>query len=186
MQNVPATLVRRTTWYFLNNRYSDKLGSGISGRSPKTCSRSWFLSPFKCMTDLLLLAWPIRPWRLGRSKALLVQSQPVLQTVTRSYCKSGHNSGCSSHLFHAALSLLARPFIGVSWKKLHVSRTQMLLRSCLCSVLAAQNLSEEAYTSFLDHTYLADRRTTVRQHLDANPQIMLELPPPELAERYGG
>jgi hypothetical protein len=185
MQNVPAALVRRTTRYFLN-KISHKLGSGNSGRSPRTYSRSWLSSPFRFMTDLLLLAWPIRPWRLGRSKALLVQSQPVLQTVTRSYCKSGHNSGCSSNLFHAALSLLARPFIGVSWKKLHVSRTQLLLRSCLCSVLAAQNLSEEAYTSFLDHTYLADRRTTVRQHLDANPQIMLELPPPELAERYGG
>ncbi|GAQ84292.1 hypothetical protein KFL_001830200 [Klebsormidium nitens] len=57
------------------------------------------------------------------------------------------------------------------------------LRHC---VLAAQNLSPEAYASFLDHTFLADRRTTIRQHLQADPQIMLELPPPELAERYGG
>ena len=37
-----------------------------------------------------------------------------------------------------------------------------------------------------DHTYLADRKTTVRQHLTSYPGIMDELPPPELIGRYSG
>ncbi|CAO2832180.1 unnamed protein product [Amaranthus hypochondriacus] len=36
------------------------------------------------------------------------------------------------------------------------------LRHC---VLAAKNLGDEAYSNFLDHTYLADRQTTIRQYL---------------------
>lgn len=57
------------------------------------------------------------------------------------------------------------------------------LRHC---TLAAQRLSPEACDSFLDCTFLGDRRTTIRQYLDANPAIMEELPPAELAERYCG
>jgi len=57
------------------------------------------------------------------------------------------------------------------------------LRHC---VLAAEHLSPAAHASFLDHTYLADRTTTIREHLRFNPGIMAELPPPELAERYCG
>ena len=57
------------------------------------------------------------------------------------------------------------------------------LRHC---VLAAQNLGPTAYASFMDATFLADRRTTVRAHLANDPSIMSELPPPELAERYSG
>ena len=55
-----------------------------------------------------------------------------------------------------------------------------------CSVLAAQNLGPKAYRSFLDETFLADRVTTIRQYLDSDPSIMKELPPPSLADRYGG
>ena len=57
------------------------------------------------------------------------------------------------------------------------------LRHC---VLAAEALSPEAHASFLDDTYLADRRTTIRQHLAANPDILHDLPPEELRERYCG
>lgn len=57
------------------------------------------------------------------------------------------------------------------------------LRHC---TLAAAALSPEAHASFLDSTYLADRRTTVREHLAAHPDILDELPPPELRERYCG
>ena len=32
----------------------------------------------------------------------------------------------------------------------------------------------------------ADRKTTVRMHLERNPDIMNEEPPPELCERYSG
>ena len=54
------------------------------------------------------------------------------------------------------------------------------------SVLAAQNLNQEAYDSFLDHTFLANRKTTIRSHLESYPDIMAELPPIALTERYGG
>ena len=57
------------------------------------------------------------------------------------------------------------------------------LRHC---VLAAQNLSPAAHASFLDQTFLADRRTTIREHLARDPSIMQELPPESLAVRYGG
>ncbi len=57
---------------------------------------------------------------------------------------------------------------------------------CRHCVLAARSLSEEAYSNFLDHTFLGDRRTTLRQYLIANPGIMQELPPPDLVGRYSG
>jgi hypothetical protein len=60
---------------------------------------------------------------------------------------------------------------------------RVYLRHC---VLASQALGPEAHASFLDGTVLADRRTTVRQHLGRNPGIMQELPPPSLVGRYSG
>ncbi|CAI5458899.1 unnamed protein product [Closterium sp. Yama58-4] len=60
---------------------------------------------------------------------------------------------------------------------------RVYLRHC---VLAAQGLGEEALASFLDHTFLADRQTTIRQYLLRHPDIMSEPPPPSLADRYGG
>lgn len=52
------------------------------------------------------------------------------------------------------------------------------------SVLASEKLSLEAYNSFLDETFLGDRRTTIRQYLAANPDIMDEQPPADLKYRY--
>lgn len=60
---------------------------------------------------------------------------------------------------------------------------RVYLRHC---VLAAKKLSPDAYDNFLDNTFLSDRKTTIRCHLAANPEIMEELPPPELAGRYSG
>jgi hypothetical protein len=60
---------------------------------------------------------------------------------------------------------------------------RVYLRHC---VLAAQRLGSEAHASFLDGTFLADRRTTVREYLAANPGIMEEQPPPSLIGRYSG
>ena len=60
---------------------------------------------------------------------------------------------------------------------------RVYLRHC---VLAAQRLGFAAYASFLDGTWLSDRRTTVRQYLAANPDIMDELPPASLIGRYSG
>ena len=57
----------------------------------------------------------------------------------------------------------------------------------LCSVLAAKNLGDAAYSNFLDHTYLADRQTTIRQYLaTTGAGIMEEEPPESLKIRYGG
>lgn len=57
----------------------------------------------------------------------------------------------------------------------------------LCSVLAAKNLSDAAYSNFLDHTFLADRKTTIREYLATTGSgIMEEEPPEALRARYGG
>jgi len=53
-------------------------------------------------------------------------------------------------------------------------------------VLAAQALGPLAEACVLDRTFLADRATTVRQHLARDPTIMAELPPEALRVRYGG
>lgn len=56
-----------------------------------------------------------------------------------------------------------------------------------CSVLAAKNLGNEAYENFLDHTYLADRKTTLGKYLATEGSGIMEEEPPELLKvRYGG
>lgn len=56
-----------------------------------------------------------------------------------------------------------------------------------CSVLAAKNLSNVAYDNFLDHTFLADRKTTIREYFaTAGSGIMEEEPPESLKTRYDG
>lgn len=56
-----------------------------------------------------------------------------------------------------------------------------------CSVLAAKSLGDEAYSNFLDHTFLADRKTTIQQYLEKmGTSIMEEEPPESLKTRYGG
>ena len=63
------------------------------------------------------------------------------------------------------------------------ARTAGYLRHC---VLAARGLGDEELASFLDGTYLADRATTVRDHLAGDPTIMEEEPPAALVGRYSG
>ncbi|XP_019067119.1 uncharacterized protein [Solanum lycopersicum] len=61
---------------------------------------------------------------------------------------------------------------------------RVYLRHC---VLAAQNLGNLAYDNFLDHTFLGDRRTTIREYLlTTGSGIMEEEPPELLKQRYGG
>eukprot|EP00268_Persea_americana_P038939 TRINITY_DN3857_c0_g1_i2.p1 TRINITY_DN3857_c0_g1~~TRINITY_DN3857_c0_g1_i2.p1 ORF type:complete len:115 (-),score=14.75 TRINITY_DN3857_c0_g1_i2:489-833(-) len=61
---------------------------------------------------------------------------------------------------------------------------RVYLRHC---VLAAKNLGEEAYDNFLDHTFLGDRRTTIREYFATTGSgIMEEEPPESLKIRYGG
>ncbi|PKU74629.1 uncharacterized protein LOC110104004 isoform X1 [Dendrobium catenatum] len=61
---------------------------------------------------------------------------------------------------------------------------RVYLRHC---VLAAKNLGEAAYDNFLDHTFLSDRKTTIREYLSSTGSgIMEEEPPEALRNRYGG
>ncbi|WOL04026.1 hypothetical protein Cni_G12747 [Canna indica] len=61
---------------------------------------------------------------------------------------------------------------------------RIYLRHC---VLAAKNLGEEAYENFLDHTFISDRKTTIRNYLSSSGSgIMEEEPPESLRYRYGG
>ncbi|KAJ1692080.1 hypothetical protein LUZ63_008778 [Rhynchospora breviuscula] len=61
---------------------------------------------------------------------------------------------------------------------------RIYLRHC---ILAAKNLGEPAYSNFLDHTYISDRKTTIRQYLATDGAgIMEEEPPESLKTRYGG
>lgn len=54
-------------------------------------------------------------------------------------------------------------------------------------MLAAKNLGEAIYDNFLDHTFLGDRKTTVREYLKTTGSgIMEEEPPEPLKIRYGG
>ena len=57
------------------------------------------------------------------------------------------------------------------------------LRHCF---LAAEKMGPICLSSFLDETYLADRKTTIRQYLGENPEVLKTVPPGELAVRYGG
>ncbi|XP_059647414.1 uncharacterized protein LOC132293801 [Cornus florida] len=61
---------------------------------------------------------------------------------------------------------------------------RVYLRHC---VLAAKNLGDEACNNFLDHTFLADRKTTIRDYLATTGSGIMEEEPPELLKaRYGG
>ncbi|CAJ1940954.1 unnamed protein product [Sphenostylis stenocarpa] len=61
---------------------------------------------------------------------------------------------------------------------------RVYLRHC---VLGAKSLGEEVYNNFLDHTFLGDRETTIRQYFErVGIKIMYEEPPESLKIRYGG
>ena len=65
----------------------------------------------------------------------------------------------------------------------HLKPCPVYLRHC---VLASQNCGEECHNSFLDETFLIDRKTTIREYLNLNPDLMNLDPPKELNHRYGG
>ncbi|KAK7264666.1 hypothetical protein RJT34_32276 [Clitoria ternatea] len=62
---------------------------------------------------------------------------------------------------------------------------RVYLRHC---VLAAKRLGDEVYKNFLDHTFLADRKTSIRQYFEkVGSNLIMEAEPPEsLKTRYGG
>lgn len=45
---------------------------------------------------------------------------------------------------------------------------------------------KHVYQDFVRMTFLGDRKTTIEAYIEANPAIMLELPPPHLIGRYSG
>ena len=58
------------------------------------------------------------------------------------------------------------------------------LRHCL---LAVKKAGGAAYESFLCDTFLADRKTTLKEYLDEHgDMVMASCPPPHLAARFGG
>ena len=57
------------------------------------------------------------------------------------------------------------------------------LRHCY---LAAQAMGDECFASFLDDTFLVDRKTTIRHYVQQYPEVLQVEPPPELEQRYGG
>ncbi|KAM7463113.1 hypothetical protein LguiA_031234 [Lonicera macranthoides] len=61
---------------------------------------------------------------------------------------------------------------------------RVYLRHC---VLAAKNLGDAVYNNFVDHTFLGDRKTTIREYLATTGSGIMEEEPPELLKsRYGG
>ncbi|XP_028119727.1 uncharacterized protein LOC114317220 [Camellia sinensis] len=61
---------------------------------------------------------------------------------------------------------------------------RLYLRHC---ILAAKNLGDEAYNNFLDHTFLGDRKTTIREYLvTTGSGIMEEEPPESIKAIYSG
>lgn len=73
--------------------------------------------------------------------------------------------------------------VGKIWRD-DILPCRVYLRHC---VLAAKNLGDVAYDNFLDHTFLGDRKTTIREYLSTTGSgIMEQEPPGPLKERYGG
>jgi len=51
----------------------------------------------------------------------------------------------------------------------------------------SSSLSKQCFNSFLDETFLVDRKTTIRQYLKENPNLIENtIPPPGFEERYSG
>jgi hypothetical protein len=88
---------------------------------------------------------------------------------------------------HRLTSRLKGLSLGGFFGAMHIDEC-LWMHVCGCSVLAAKNLGLDAYDSFLDHTYLVDRTTTIREYFQAGlgVGIMDEQPPVALRERYGG
>ena len=59
------------------------------------------------------------------------------------------------------------------------------LRHCILAT-EKEHFPKRLKDSFLDETYLADRKTTIREYIKNNPQIMNSKPPPSLVGRYSG
>ena len=57
---------------------------------------------------------------------------------------------------------------------------------CRLSLSLSLSLSEKSLEDDFSLSFLADRKTRLREHLEKDPSILEELPPESLAVRYGG
>ena len=104
---------------------------------------------------------------------------------TSQYCKrvlfEGREEESSKcECVKCALKEFGEPMI---WTDELIFPTRTYCRHC---VLAARGLGKAVEDDFLDNTFLADRKTRLREHLERDPSILEELPPESLAVRYGG
>ena len=104
---------------------------------------------------------------------------------TSQYCKRVLFEGREEISFECecvkcALKEFGEPMI---WTDELIFPTRTYCRHC---VLAARGLGKAVEDDFLDNTFLADRKTRLREHLERDPSILEELPPESLAVRYGG
>jgi len=88
----------------------------------------------------------------------------------------------------AVAEMVARLGLPSLWHWPHESGrlepADIYLRHCL---LANQKAGGEAYRSFVEDTYLADRKTTIKEYLVTDGDRVLEArPPDDLAVRFGG
>jgi hypothetical protein len=60
------------------------------------------------------------------------------------------------------------------------------LRHCFLAAEKLDQVTPGVLDSFLDETFLADRQTTIRQYISANPGVLQVLPPDSLIGRYSG
>jgi hypothetical protein len=67
------------------------------------------------------------------------------------------------------------------WDDKNILPCRAYLRLC---VLASMSLGKEFFENFINSSYLVDRKTTIKEYLLKNKDIMYELPPKELEKKY--
>lgn len=108
------------------------------------------------------------------------------ESLLRAFSR-GHFTGQVSHHFSTSWRNLSILFYCFFFGLINPLVLSIRILSLSCSVLAAKNLGDVAYANFLDHTYLADRKMTIREYLRTSGLgIMEEEPPESLKSRYGG
>mmetsp|Transcript_34825 Transcript_34825/g.48290 ORF Transcript_34825/g.48290 Transcript_34825/m.48290 type:complete len:255 (-) Transcript_34825:108-872(-) len=132
--------------------------------------------------------YPVFPENLDETPiedAAILCARSTDEKYRQVHCKEYPNE-CSTEISDSACLCVACTLnrFGVDriWRD-DVLPCRVYLRHC---VIAAQGLGDEVHSDFLDNTFLADRETTIRTHLEQNPTIISELPPVSLQERYCG
>ena len=136
--------------------------------------------------EFQLVALPVTDWDDGSATA--AATPPRLAVVCAAWSDAAYKSArCPPAEWarrYRGTYPDGTPFsIARVWDDADVLPCRAYLRHC---VLAARALGPAVEACLLDNTLLADRATVLRAWLAANPDIMEEEPPPELAGRYGG